>query len=197
MNILHSKNRILLISDNLWFFGEGMFVPLLAVFTQHIGGDILDIAWAWAIYLIVTGILIILTGRLSDKIIKKEKLVVAGYALNALCTFGYLLIGTTAHLFVLQVLLGIAAAMATPTWNALYASNQKEQHAGLTWGLSDGQAQIVSGVAVIIGGLILSYLSFTVLFITMGLVQICATLYLTQILKKSKMQRLMDTILHQ
>jgi hypothetical protein len=44
-----SKKRLLLWISNLWSFGEGMLGPLFAVFAQHVGGNVLDITWAWAI----------------------------------------------------------------------------------------------------------------------------------------------------
>lgn len=92
--IIHPKLRLLLIGSNLWYLGEGLFGPLFAVFTERVGGDILEITWAWAAYLIVTGIAMIIVGKLSDKMIAKEKLMVAGYALNALVTFSYLFVRT-------------------------------------------------------------------------------------------------------
>lgn len=42
------KEWILLWSSNLWALGEGMLGPLFAVFAQRIGGNILDITWAWS-----------------------------------------------------------------------------------------------------------------------------------------------------
>src|SRR5262247_2371624 len=56
------KERLLLWSSNLWSFGKGMLGPLFAVFAQRVGGNILDITWAWAIYLGMTGILTIVAG---------------------------------------------------------------------------------------------------------------------------------------
>ena len=49
--------------------GEGMLGPLFAVFAQRIGGNILDITWAWAIYLGMTGILTIVADGVSGDII--------------------------------------------------------------------------------------------------------------------------------
>jgi hypothetical protein len=46
---MQRKERLLLWSSNLWSLGEGMLGPLFAVFAQGIGGNILDITWAWAI----------------------------------------------------------------------------------------------------------------------------------------------------
>jgi MFS family permease len=108
------KERVLLWSSNLWSLGEGMLGPLFAVFAQRLGGNILDITWAWAIYLGMTGILTIVVGGVSDRIWQwcgRERLLVAGYALNALCTFGYLLVHTPRDLFLVQAGLGVALAL--------------------------------------------------------------------------------------
>ena len=181
---LNRNIRILLYGGNIWYFGEGMLGPLFAVFTGKVGGDILDITWAWATYLILAGLLYIVVGKVTDKHDNKEKVMVLGYALNALCTFGYLLVSSPWHLFLVQAGLGIAAAMATPTWDALYARHEDRNHDGFQWGLAGGMGQIITGIAIILGGYIVSYSSFTVLFTTMGIIQVAATIYQAQILRK-------------
>ena len=108
----HSKQRLLLRSANLWSLGEGLLGPLFAVFAQRIGG-IFSIYWAWAIYLGLTGMLTIISGRASDRIWEwcgRERLLVAGYALNALCTFGYVYVQKPVDLFLVQAGLGVAFA---------------------------------------------------------------------------------------
>lgn len=180
---LNKSIKLLLYGGNIWFFGEGMLGPLFAIFTERIGGDILDVSWAWAIYLILAGFLYIVVGKITDVYDNKEKVMVLGYALNALFTFGYLLASMPWHLFVIQAGLGIAAAMATPTWNALYAKHENKKHDGFQWGLAGGMAQIITGVAMVVGGYIVSCWSFTVLFIIMGIMQVIATVYQAQILR--------------
>lgn len=181
---LNRHIKILLYGGNIWYFGEGMLGPLFAVFTERVGGDILDISWAWATYLILAGLLYIVVGKITDKYDNAEKTMVLGYALNALFTFGYLFVSTSWHLFVVQAGLGIAAAMATPTWDALYAKHEDRKHDGFQWGLAGGEAQIITGVAIVIGGYIVSLVSFTALFLTMGIIQVIATIYQAQILRK-------------
>lgn len=181
--MLNSKIKSLLYADAFWFFGEGMLGPLFAIFAGRIGGDILEITWAWATYLIVAGILIMFIGHLSDRV-NKHKLVFYGYIFNAIFTFSYLLVNSPIHLFIVQIGLGISAAMATPTWNALYAQyGNKSQH-GLEWGLADGTSQLFTGLSIIIGGLIVVNLSFNILFIVMGLIQMIAVILLIPILKE-------------
>ncbi len=181
---LNKHIKILLYGGNIWYFGEGMLGPLFAIFTQRVGGDVLDVSWAWATYLIIAGVLYIVTGKLTDAYDNKEKVMVLGYALNAFFTFGYLLVSTPWHLFIVQAGLGIAVAMATPTWNALYAKHEDGEQSGFQWGLAGGEAHIITGVALVVGGYIASYASFTALFLTMGIVQVIATMYLAQILRK-------------
>ena len=47
---LTKTTKILLIASSLWYFGEGLFGPLFAIYAEKIGGDLLDITWAWAFY---------------------------------------------------------------------------------------------------------------------------------------------------
>ena len=183
------KERLLLWSSNLWSLGEGMLGPLFAVFAQRIGGNILDITWAWAIYLGMTGIFTIVAGNVSDRIWQwcgRERLLVAGYALNALCTFGYLFVHTTTGLFLVQAGLGVALALSSPTWSALYARySPGEEKAGNTWGLVAGGQRLTLAAAILLGGYIVNHYSFDALFIAMGTVQVIATVYLARIMRSS------------
>jgi MFS family permease len=179
---LGAHTRVLLYGSTIWYFGEGMLGPIFGVFTQRVGGSILDISWLWAAYLIASGVCTIFVGKLSDARISKEKLLIAGYTLNTLFTFAYLVASTPQRLLIVQLGLGLASALATPTWDALYTRHHDKAHSGFVWGLAGGQAELVTGLAVIAGGLLATYFSFTLLFLTMGIVQALATIYQAQIL---------------
>lgn len=172
---LTATTRILLISSSLWYFGEGLFGPLFAVFAEKIGGDLLDITSAWSLYLVSTGVFYFLLGRLIKTSKYKHHFLVFGYGLNALLTFGYVFVENTYHLFAIQVGLGFAEALCTPIWDSLFASNIDDNEDLSYWGLANGHSHFVSGIAIAIGGLIANYLSFNTLFIIMGVVQLMAT----------------------
>lgn len=180
------EERILLWSNNLWSLGEGMLGPLFAVFAERVGGNVLDITWAWAIYLGVTGVLMIFVGKYSDRVWRwcgREWLLVTGYALNALFTFGYLFVSNTVDLFMVQAGLGVALALASPTWSALYDRYAPKENAkGYSWGLMSGEQRLVLGLAIVVGGFIVSNFSFAVLFIVMGSIQVVATVYQARLL---------------
>lgn len=181
--MLNKRVKILLLGANIWYLGEGMLGPLFAVFSQQIGGTVLDIAWAWSVYLIVTGVLNVLVGKFSDGTVSKARLMVFGYGLNAFCTFLYLLVQSPMHLILVQIGLGVASALATPTWAALYAKYEDKGQDGFEWGLASGQANIVTGLAVLMGGFIVNYFSFRLLFVLMGAIQIVATIVQGKILR--------------
>jgi MFS family permease len=179
---LSPQTKILLYAGNLWYFGEGLLGPLFAVFTQRVGGDVLDITGAWAIYMVVSGVLIIIVGKLADKW-NKEVMMIAGYALNAILTFGYLFVSTPAQLFALQAAFGVATALATPTWDALYDKySGSGKNDGFLWGIADGMPNIVVGIATMIGGLIVVRFSFSALFAIMGSIQVVSTVIQAKIL---------------
>jgi len=135
--------------------------------------------------LIVMGTLAIFVGKFSDHHSKKY-LMTAGFALNAVATFGYLFVDSPFKLFFVQGLLGVAAALATPTWYSLFSKYEDKKHAGEEWGLDDGGSHIVIGLATITGGIIITYFSFTALFLLMGIIQIISTLVLLRMFSMDK-----------
>lgn len=167
--------RILIWSSNFWNFADGLLGPLFAVFAQKIGGNVLDIAWAWGAYLIVVGICIVIVGYASDRVAKLP-LLFAGYIFTALLTFGYLFVKTPMELFVLQAAMGFAIALSNPTYMSLLGRFSIDGgNEGTTWGWADGRDKIATGLAVFIGGLVVSTWSFEVLFVIMGTLQLVAT----------------------
>lgn len=173
---LKSKAKSLLYVSNIWCVAEGMFGPLFALFAERIGGSILDISIAWAIYLIVTGILIIYVGRISDKYVKKETLMAMGYILDSLLTFAYVFVQSPMQLFLIQIGLGVATSLSTPTWDALYAKHTRKSKSGYAYGLVNGQGHLLTGIAMIIGGMVVNYFSFSFLFILMAVIQTAGTI---------------------
>ena len=179
--MFNQKEKTLLFANNLWYLSEGMLGPLFGVYCARFHSSPLDISWVWALYLISVGVVVMVLGYLSDYL-QKEKLLISGYAMQTLLTFCYLLVDSKTELAVLQIALGISGGLSTTTWYALYSRYEDKSKEGLTWGLANGLASIYTGVALLTGGFIISMGSFELLFITMGIVQFCATIYVTRLL---------------
>ena len=186
---LSRATKILLIASSLWYFGEGLFGPLFAIYAEKIGGDMLDITWAWSLYLVATGVSYGIVGKLLTNSKKKEQVMIFGYGLNALLTFCYIFVHNTNELFLLQIGLGIAEALSTPIWDTLFASHLEDKENSFHWSLASGHTHFVSGIAIAIGGLIANYVSFHALFITMGVIQLIATFVQSRLLLNKKNPR--------
>jgi predicted MFS family arabinose efflux permease len=172
---LRKKAKGLLYASNIWCVSEGMIGPLFALFGERIGGSILDVSIAWALYLTMSGILIMVTGKISDKLVKKEVLLIAGYLILTLFTFGYIFVNSREALFLVQIGLGIGTSLATPTWDALYAKHTRKSKDGYAWGMANGQADLITGLATVVGGLVVNFISFNFLFLLMGIIEFIAT----------------------
>ena len=84
---MKTQYKILLIVSLLSNFADNLIGSFYAVFVQNIGGTILDIGYSMTIYSILTGLLIIGIGKISDSVNKKA-ITVIGFLLFALGNFG-------------------------------------------------------------------------------------------------------------
>lgn len=176
---------ILLYSSTLWGFGMGMLGPLYAVFTQEIGGDVFDISWVYALYLIVMGVGVVVVGKIADTY-GHERLLMLGSCVGTVAVFGYLFVNSIPALLLVQIGVAVSTSLSEPSWYALYDRYSGDgDHDGYVWGLSSGLWYVAGGLAIFTGGYIVSRFSFDALFIIMGTVLALSTLYQAQILRSA------------
>ncbi|MFA6397659.1 MAG: MFS transporter [Candidatus Paceibacterota bacterium] len=167
--------KILVTASLLSSLSEGLFGPFYAIYVENIGGSILDIGQTMAVFAITTGILMMIMGKVSDKI-NKQFVVILGYVLYALGTFGYLIINNTWQLFILQIIFAIGTACLAAPWSALFSKFIQKKTEGLQWGLEGGGQHIIFGLAVFVGTFIINQWGFGVLFFSMFLIHVCAVI---------------------
>lgn len=177
---MNNGYKILLAATLLANFGDNLIGPFYAVFVEKIGGNILDMGYSITLFSICTGVLMIIVGKISDKI-NKELIAIAGYALFALGSVLYLIISSPWQLFVLQVVFAVGAACLSAPLAALFAKYIIKGKEGLQWGLEGGGSHIVVGIAVFIGTFIIHQWGFTFLFLTMFGMQIAAMIIQTKL----------------
>ena len=172
---MNNAYKILLTASLLANFGDNLIGPFYAVFVEKIGGSILDMGFTVAIFGICTGVLMIIIGRLSDRL-NKELVTVFGYGFHALGSWLYLIITYPWQLFILQIAFAIGTACLFGPLNALFAKYIQKEKEGEQWGLRGGGAFIAIGVASFIGTLLVNNWGFKVLFLSMFIIQIGATI---------------------
>jgi MFS family permease len=172
---MNNAYKTLLSATLLVNFGDNLIGPFYAVFVERIGGSILDLGYSVTVFSICTGILMIIIGKLSDKL-NKELITVVGYALYALGSILYLIISSPWQLFGLQIIFAFGTACLSAPLTVLFAKYIQKGKEGMQWGLEGGGSYIVVGVAVFVGTFIVNHWGFKVLFLTMFTIQVVATI---------------------
>jgi MFS family permease len=170
--------EILLVSSFFGNMAAGFIGPIYAVFVEQVGGDLITAGIAYAIFAIVSGILLILLGRWEDHVKHKANLLIASRLLSIAGFMGYLFVHSPEQLFFVQVILGISIALGAPAFDSIYYKNVSKKDSAFEWGAWEGVYQIALGFSALIGGFVAEAFGFKLLFILMiifGFFSLCAT----------------------
>lgn len=169
------QRRLLVTTSFLTSFAESMLVPMYAAFTARVGGSILDAGIAFACFSIATGAFVSLVGTrpwFQDHV---RAFLVLGFLGSACCDISYIFVQNRWQLFAAQVIAGLATGLLEPAWDSLF-TDAIEHSSAKHWSIWSGSTHLIAGAAALLGGVVVAYSSFTVLFVTMGLIDIVATL---------------------
>jgi len=71
------------------------------------------------------------------------------------------------QLFGAQIVAGLATGMIEPTWDALF-TDDIEHSSAKHWSIWAGGTHLTTGAAALVGGVVVAYFSFSVLFAGMA-----------------------------
>jgi predicted MFS family arabinose efflux permease len=175
---LNHSLRILVATNSILVFIVGLFAPFYAVFIQHIGGNIAFAGLSWAIFSIVGGVLIFLFSNWELKVKEPELLLALGYILTAGVFLSYAFMTSITQLIVTQVLWGVATALGTPAFDSIYANHTTKENSIVEWGRWEGISAIVTGIAALIGGLLIQTFGYGVIFVMMAVISLGLGIYI-------------------
>jgi MFS family permease len=170
---LSRQARLLLKISFLTAFAESMLVPVYAVFTEKVGGSILDAGIAFAAFSIATGVIVAVVGTRSWFQDHIKGFLILGFLGSALCDLSYVFVQNKWQLFAAQTVAGLATGLIEPAWDSLF-TDDIEHSSARHWSIWAGGSHMVTGLAALAGGLIVAYGSFTILFVAMGLIDTVA-----------------------
>lgn len=158
--------RFLTASDAVLTAALGLFGPIFAVFiAERIStvNELEVIGIGTAIFLFTRSIGQIPLAYIIDKI-KGERddfyVLLAGNTIFIVVPLLYLLISEPMHLFVIQFVYGLGAALTFPTWNALFTRHIDRGKEGVEWGMYQTSVDLAGAVAAPIGGFLASFYGF-------------------------------------
>lgn len=164
MNLLY---RVLVLAFTFSIFSEAILLPIYAIFVQNVGGDILDAGIAMGIFLLTQGLFTIFIHRFEWNARQRIQLLIGGWFIWVIGISLYLIVSSVWMLFLTQVLTAIGNAVADPIFDAELASHTDKDREELEWGFFEGGIDIVSGIAAILGAVVVSIYGFTVLIYLM------------------------------
>lgn len=175
---LNKNLRLLIFVNTVITFTVGMFAPFYAVFVVKIGGGAALAGVSWALFSVVSGILILLLSKWELRIKRQHILLAIGYLIRSIVFLSYAFMNNIPQLLITQVLWGIASAIGTPAFDALYTSNTSKETAIVEWGDWEGVSAIATGIAALIGGLLIQSVGFKILFLLMSAISALLGIYL-------------------
>jgi MFS family permease len=181
---MHKAIKVLILASIFLNFSVGLLAPIYAIFVERIGGNILSASFAGTIYQIIFGILIIIFGKIEDKL-EKRILVSIGYLLNTMAYVIYYFVRNPLQLFFAQMILGVGDAVKVPAWQAIFSKSLDRGRESSEWAYWAGSTAIIYGVAALIGGVIATNYGFRFLFVLMALGTGVSTVISTFLFRKN------------
>jgi len=175
--------KILIFSDFIIISGLSLVAPIFAIFiTDHIiGGSLVVVGIASAVYLISKSLLQLVVARRLDKVRGERDdffWLVSGSFLFSLAPFLYLICYLPIHLYAVQLIYGIGAALAYPGWCAIFTRHVDGQKTAFSLSLLGALTGIGAAIAAPIGAIIANRFGFSALFCIVGVMSIIGSVSL-------------------
>ena len=162
----------------------GFYTPIIAIFvTQYIPGVTLFVLGvSLAVYSIVKSVFQVPIAKMLDN--KKGErddfyIMLAGIILAILYSLGFLVIKSVLHLYILQVLTGIADACIMAAYYAIFSHHIDKDSQGYEWSLfSVGGITVSAALGGVLGGWIAFDYGFPIIFIIAAVFNLFAAIIL-------------------
>jgi MFS family permease len=160
--------RTLLASNLSNIFGFALFLPLYGVYITKLGKPPELGSSVWAMYTLLTGLLVLFVGRIEDKLHSGYyKALIGGNILQVTDSLVFLLTkGFT--LFVIGLMIyGLGTAILAPSWFSLFSSSIAKKHSAKGWSVSQGMGALAGAMGAGIGGYLYHLGQFEYVFMTL------------------------------
>ncbi len=172
--------KLLLLSDVFVTTGFGLIAPIFAIFVKEniVGGTIFTAGIATTLFLVVKGVLQLPFSRYVDKHDNKVRWLMVGTILGTAVPLVYLFSTSIYHIYLAQAVYGLAAALAYPTWLALWSTNLDKKHEGYEWSLYSTFTGLGAALTAAVGSAIAQFIGFQYTFALVALLTLVGGLVL-------------------
>lgn len=188
MNIkLNKIIKFLIFSDLIFYTGWGLISPIFAIFILNsiTGGSVFVVGMAAAVHLVVRSLLRIPFGISADKSQRRSyRFMFWGLLIASFVPIGYVYSNSAWHIYALQVVLGVSLAMSTAGWTSIFSRHMDRGKESTEWGVDAVAVGLGPGIAGALGGLAVTYFSFSWVFLAVSLMGIVGVMLLPLVRKE-------------
>lgn len=181
MNLkLNKVISYLIYSDLIFYTGWGLISPIFALFlVDSLRMTVFVVGMSAAVNLIIRSILRIPFGITADKSQRKSfHFMFWGLLIAALVPLGYIFSTNQWHIYILQAVLGASLAMSTAGWTSIFARHMDKGKESTEFGVDAVAVGIGPGIAGALGGLAVTWFSFTWVFVAVSVLGVVGVLLL-------------------
>jgi DHA1 family quinolone resistance protein-like MFS transporter len=163
--------KLLIISDIFLLTGFGLIDPILSIFINDsiIGGSLVAVGLASTLFLLVRSVLQVPFAKYADEREQRLFLLKIGSFFLFLAPLCYAFASNIYHIYFAQIIHGIGAALAYPTWMALFSSNLDKKKESFEWALYETGVGVGTAFAAYFGAEMASRIGFRNLFFIVAL----------------------------
>lgn len=183
---INKVSKYLLLASFVGTFAEQMITPLYGMFVNKIGGSVLDAGIGYAIFAILTGLVIIGTSKIKFFNNNLELLVFLGFTIASIGDFCYFFVHNSVGLFLVQATNGLSVGLLNPAWEALYTKDGEDGKEHEAWSFYGGGINISTGIASLVGAGLVYLFSFKTMFIITAVINMLAIRYSYKVYKIKK-----------
>jgi len=180
-------NQVILVIVMAYFVltaAAGFLPPMYAVFitTQIAGATVASVGLAITIYWATKSVLQLFVARFIDRNhgeIDDFYFMIAGGILSALFVSLYYFATNIVHVYILQLLIGVADAMVIPPFYAIFTRHIDKGKEGFEWSLfSSFSVGAGAALGAMLGGILGASIGFRAVFPMVGILTFVATIML-------------------
>lgn len=182
--------KILILSDIFVVTGFGLIDPIMAVFINDniIGGSIFTAGLASTIFMLTKSCVQLPFAKLVDQNNDQKDLkwLIVSTFLIAVIPFIYIFASHIYHIYLAQILYGIASGLAFPTWLGLFSTHLDKNRESFEWSLYSTLVTLGTSLSATIGAGLASFYSFKITFIFVGILSLIGAFCLFALREASK-----------
>lgn len=158
-----------IIADLVWLAGWGLISPVFAVFVlkQVDGATIITLGTSAALYWVLKSIIQIPVALAIDRTPSERDdylVLVISLMLAGLTAFSFILVRETWQLYLVQALQAVSFGLYIPSYSAIFARHLDKRHRALEFSVDSAAVGIATGLAGLVGSIIVKEWGFNPLF---------------------------------